>query len=140
MICSIRVPRCTHWARSYVESFVGFAHARSIRRTRSQWSYLRLSQTIGYAHKDFRAVCKYHDCCTKSKSGRIGRPIGSLWAWLDGGATCLTALDHAAFIPPKADREIARTTVLLIDGSGDFFNAERLQKDGEDDEPDEFLG
>lgn len=112
-----------------------FLHPPSLARS---WSYIRMSQTVGFDHHDFRAVCRVHETCTLSKSGRISRPLGFLWAWLDFAQSpeCLGRATHRAFQPSYQQRMVARSELLCIEGSADFFAAERDMRDGEGDEPD----
>ena len=112
----------------------------SMRPRSNVWSYLRLSQTLGADHHDFRAVCKLHGQCQKSKTGRTARPLGSLWAWLGGASNFGNKEDHQSFVPSYEARRGARVVVAALDGSEDFLNAERAQRPGEDVEPASFLG
>ena len=74
-------------------------------------NYLRLSQTLGSAHFDMRAVCAKHNC-TLSHRCRDLRPVGKLWAWLDYGQRddVQTKEQHREYIPSYEVRAAARRT------------------------------
>lgn len=88
-------------------------------------SRLRMSQTFGNQHYDFRAICQLHDGnCQLGKSGKNHRPVGRLWAWLDGAADFGSAEDHKRWVPTLAQRCAARAQFQIMDGVGDFLSEE----------------
>lgn len=96
----------------------------------SKQSYLRLSQTVGNAWSDMRAVCGRHAVCSVSRSCRIHRPVGYLWAWLDAADACVSKEEHVAFVPDFATRRSARDVFSAIPGTEDWLQAE-AQGEGE---------
>lgn len=96
----------------------------------SKQSYLRLSQTVGNAWSDMRAVCGRHAACSVSRSCRIHRPVGYLWAWLDAADACVSKEEHVAFVPDFATRRAARDVFSAIPGTEDWLQAE-AQGEGE---------
>ena len=80
----------------------------------SSWNgrqaYLRLSDTYGCNWQDLKAVCGRHPNCGRSRSCRVNRPIGELWAWLEQmhDPGCLSKAHHCAFIPSFEQRTAAR--------------------------------
>ena len=108
-----------------------------------RWSYLRISQTRGGAHKTLRAVCAWHHNCTLTKSCRRNRPLGSLWSWLNSQSYdfLVSREDHKLFIPTWEERAAARLELLDIRDIDEFCEAECPKTSPEDpDEPEEWLG
>ena len=80
---------------------------------------IRMSQTNGKAHSDFRAECSLHGC-TRDRNGRENRPIGHLYAWL-AAAGGLSEKEHKDFVPSLAARIAARDQFEMLGNTEDFF-------------------
>ena len=90
-----------------------------------QCSYLRLSVTWGKQHSDCKAVCYLHEGCGRSRSMRMSRPIGELWAWLEYGMTAKDKAEHVLYEPPLSARTSARASFESIgDAAAEFLAAE----------------
>ena len=91
------------------------------------YSYVRMSQTAGKDHWDYRAVCSLHGTCTLTKSGRDDRPIGRLWSWLDAASNFDgpdAAAAHRAYAPTLEQRTAAREEFSVLDGAEEFLENE----------------
>jgi hypothetical protein len=108
--------------------------------------FLRMSQTRGKIHWDFRASCSAHDCCTITRHGNKpgildgrpdGRPLGMLWYFLECAADCETKEIHRArvFGSSAAIRAEARIDFGSRPGTNLFLREERPPRDGEGLEP-----
>ena len=68
---------------------------------------IRMSQTWGCSHWDFKTICEMHGpLCGWAKNGRSFRPIGRMWAWLDSAHLFDSAEAHKAFVPALHDRQV----------------------------------
>ena len=98
----------------------------------SEWhgkvGYVRLSQTIGAAWHDLKAVCARHAGCGRSRSCRSARPLGELWAWLDymHDDTCITKAHHCAYQPSFEVRCRARAAFKALPDVAEFLAAEAV--------------
>lgn len=132
---------------------VAKAPRRDLSRIDHACGYLRMSQTLGKLHWDFRGVCSRHTNCTLTRHGDKpgiadtspdGRPIGTLWHFLDSAAMFDSKEDHKNYIfkSSKADRLKSRLEFMQEDGAGAFLQEERPQRirTGEGLEPDRVPG
>ena len=59
-----------------------------------------------------------------TRNGRVHRPIGRLWAWLDAGHLFDTAEQHKKHAPDFAARVAARAEVEALPEVQDFLQHE----------------
>ena len=91
-------------------------------------SYLMLRRHEGQSWFELRAVCGKHRLCSYTKSCRLKRPIGLLWAWLDAADRCEDKTAHDALksgaVLDVETRISARLRFGTFDGSAAWFDAE----------------
>ena len=98
----------------------------SIHPESGKTSFIRLSQTAGREWKEMRAYCATHEDCYISRSCRVARPLGVLWAWLDAHSRpdCGSARLHKDFVPDYDDRCRARTIAEGHPDAAEWVQAE----------------
>ena len=89
---------------------------------------------------DFVAVCNCPVKCRKHRTSKrragkagSGRPLGFLMAWLE--VCCPVRNAYPVDEPTLEDREAGRASLMTCHGAEELFIRERLQEDGEAEEP-----
>eukprot|EP00971_Amphidinium_carterae_P025321 499916-Amphidinium_carterae.2 len=102
--------------------------------------YLNKDELVAYCGQQGHGSCRLSRTCKQSSSSKRpgqGRPLGLLSAWLL--RECEDADAHKSFKPSLDERKLARGMLNLCPDSDTLVSAERMVRDGEDDEPDVLL-